>query len=81
MKTAARLVIAHASNTSHVFVYARVNVGSGVPPLGGCMYVTRRHVVLVDFVSPGWSVALVQQATRAAVAMPARLITRRRHCE
>lgn len=48
MKTAARLVIAHASNTSHVFVYARVNVGSGVPPLGGCVYDTRRHVVLVD---------------------------------
>lgn len=48
MKTAARLVIAHASNTSHVFVYARANVGSGVPPLGGCAYDTRRHAVLVD---------------------------------
>lgn len=48
IETAARLVIAHAINTSHVFVYAKINGGSGVSPLSGCVHDTRRHVVLVD---------------------------------
>lgn len=45
---AGRLVIAHANGTSHVFVYVRVNGGSGVTLHGCCGHDMRRHKVLVD---------------------------------
>ena len=43
---AATLVIAHTINGSHVFVYVRVNAGSGECD-------ATRPAVLVDLVSPG----------------------------
>lgn len=81
MEMAARPMIAHAINTRHVFVYARVNGGNGshappppAPPL------SRRTILkggtCAPGASPGWFVALAQLTTGAAVTMPTRLITR-----
>lgn len=76
MKAAVRLAIAHAIQTSHMFVYAGVNAGSGVSPRRGSACDARRHMVLLD-ASPGWFVALVQQAAGAAAAVPAGLVAGR----
>lgn len=73
MEMAARPVIVRAINTRHVFVYARVNGGSGVTPL---VYDTRRHMGPGGFVSPAFGLWLLRnRAAGAVVTMPARLIT------